>query len=205
MKQIIVGLIVIVLSGGCAMTHTSIQSQALPQTSKYQVILVWGAFNSLKDKDLVENTVSEGLSNMGCLNWTAGKIFLWGEEYRPAEIEAGLTEHNVDAILYISSSGVGLSNVYVPKSSVSKGESDAYVTSWGVHVNSQTRTQYYGGYNISKPWEVLQAKLVDTRTGKAVWVAETRSRGNAFADFDDLKRSMSSKIAQELKKDGLLK
>ena len=89
---------------------------------------------------------------------------------------------------------------FVPGSSKTTGSA----TLSGNVVNYSSRTQQSGGYYISKPRVRYELKLLDVSTGKTIWVATSRTRGNAFARFDTLIQSLSQTAIRKLQEDKLI-
>ena len=49
-----------------------------------------------------------------------------------------------------------------------------------------------------KPWFKAKSRVLEVPTGKGAWAADTFSKGNAFAGFDDVRRSYCEKVVDEL-------
>lgn len=205
MKRLCVLTFFVLAISGCATTSTKILSQASPNgSSGFMNFLVWGSFSSLESKRLVETTIASELMSKGCFARPAGDFLLWEVSYTPGEVDKVIKENGFDCILFVSPADAGLTNVYVPGSSSTHSEADYRVTATGIKETRTSKTDHYGGFSVSKPWMDVHAKVFETKEGRAVWVAESKSSGNARADFDDLKKSISHKIVEQLEKDGFL-
>ena len=49
----------------------------------------------------------------------------------------------------------------------------------------------------------MSTEVIDLESGIKLWVASSHTGGNAFADFNDIRKSYCKKIADELQKAGL--
>lgn len=129
------------------------------------------------------------------------KLFFPGQQYGDEEFVAVLRENNVDAVLMISLSDAGTSSVYVPQ-----GSSTTTCTTWTSSQGCvQASTSTSGGYSLNKPWASFTAALVDLEQSAVVWYATARTGGNAFADSEDLLRSMARKTMETLNGDGVVR
>jgi hypothetical protein len=110
-----------------------------------------------------------------------------------------LRELSVDAVLTLQPTGSGTSSTYVPQTSHTTGSA----TVIGNTVTGSSTTQTYGGYSIEKPWANSEVVLRSTSDGTVAWYATAASGGNAFAGWDDLINSASSKAVSKLVSDGV--
>jgi hypothetical protein len=204
MKRLCVLASLVLAIGGCATSTKILSQKSQDGSSPFVNFLVWGSFSSLESKRLVETTIASDLNKKGCTARPAGDFFLWDVSYTPAEIDKVIKENGFDCLLFVSPAGLGLTDVYVPGSSKTHSEADYRITATGVKETRTSRTDNYGGYNVSKPWMNVNAKLFETKEGRPVWVAESKSHGRSRASFDDLKKSISHSIVDQLEKDGLL-
>jgi hypothetical protein len=57
---------------------------------------------------------------------------------------------------------------------------------------------------VQDPTASFDLKLIDIESGNVVWSSAAHTEGNAFADGDDLLRSVVRKTVDQLAKDGLV-
>ncbi|MBE3046006.1 hypothetical protein IMZ48_26400 [Candidatus Bathyarchaeota archaeon] len=131
----------------------------------------------------------------------SSEILFPGRTYSTEEIGKILVDAKVEAVLVVAAAGTGTNASWIPQTTTTQ----ATATVAGNTVSGQATTQTYGGYAVNKPWAQFDASLYDLASGKNVWVARMSSKGNAFAGWGDLARSMAKKTAAQLVKDRILK
>jgi hypothetical protein len=58
---------------------------------------------------------------------------------------------------------------------------------------------------VDKPWASFSVTLMDLEQNTVAWYATARTGGNAFADTEDLLRSMARKTIERLAQDGIIR
>lgn len=56
----------------------------------------------------------------------------------------------------------------------------------------------------NKPWGQATVNLVDVKSSVIAWTGSTNSRGNAFADWDDIRQSAGNEVIKKLLAIGML-
>jgi len=184
----------------CATTRMT--SQANPEVAGrgFTKVLSYGNFQALEHRQQAEEKLCSELvhvSHWECLQ--ASHVFFPGQAYSAEQIAARLTDLGIDGVLTLQPVGSGTSSSYIPQSSYTTGTASVS----GNTVTGSSTTQTYGGYNVSKPWANLEAVLWSVADGQMAWYATATSKGNAFADWDDLIRSAAGKTASQLRADGI--
>lgn len=197
----VAAVLVAVLLAGCATTRMASQVNREAGGRSFGKVLVHGNFQNLEYRQLAENKLCAELSATGVACLKSAEVFFPGQEYSADQIAERLSELQVDAVLALQPTGSGTSSTYVPQTSHTIGS--ATVSGNTVTGSSTTRTS--GGYNISKPWANYEAVLWATSDGKVAWYATAASGGNAFAGWDDLISSASSKTVSKLVSDGVFR
>lgn len=193
-------LLATVLVAGCASTRMTTQVNPELMGRTFSKVMVHGNFQNLEHRQLAEDKLCTDLARLsGCECLKSSEVFFPGEEYSAEQIASRLTELGIDAVLTLQPTGSGTSSTYVPQTSHTTGSA----TVIGNTVTGSSTTQTYGGYNINKPWANYEAVLLSTSDGHVAWYATARSGGNAFAGWDDLIRSASSKTVSKLVSDGV--
>jgi hypothetical protein len=132
-------------------------------------------------------------------------LFFPGSDYTAEEFVDKLKADSIDAILVVYPEGAGIKSNFIPQITQSNTKGTAYTNPYGqTSYNSKTTTYSSGGYYVDKPWAKATAELYDAKTGTMIWMASINSRGNAFADFKLLAKSMGTKIVQKLAADGII-
>ena len=191
----------IVLLVGCASTRMTSQANQELAGHSFSRILVHGNFESLELRKTAEETLCSELlqtTPIECL--IASEVFFPGQEFSMEQTFNRLAELQVDGVLTIQPTGSGTTSSYIPQSSSTTGS--AY--SSGNMVTSSSRTQTYGGYSVSKPWASFEVTLYSIATGKVAWYATADTGGNAYAGWNTLVTSVSSKSVYKLIEDGVL-
>jgi hypothetical protein len=193
----IAGVGAALILGGCASTSmTSVPNPQVAPRSYQHVLVVF----PLADLELRQTAEDELVSRAGANFTQSYGVLFPGRTYSAEELASALQENDIDAVLLISLSDAGSTSSYVPPS---------YSTSCSLYSTSQgcvsTTTSTSGGYSLDKPWANFAATLFDLKQNAVVWYATARSGGNAFADSEDLVRSMVRKTAERLVNDGVVR
>jgi hypothetical protein len=200
--NLLVSVLLGVFLAGCASTRMTSQVNQEVMGRNFQTVLVHGNFQNLEYRQLAEGKLCTELARIvGCKCFKSSEVFFPSEEYSTEQIAGRLTELGIDAVLTLQPTGSGTSSTYVPQTSHTTGSA----TVIGNRVTGSSTTQTYGGYNISKPWANYEAVLWSTADGRVAWYATAASGGNAFAGWDDLISSASSKTVSQLVSDGVLR
>jgi hypothetical protein len=117
-----------------------------------------------------------------------------------------LLQNNIDSYIVVGVGETGTQQVYIPQtgsSTKTKGSVNVYGNTGTYQEKSTTTT--YGGYTVSKPWVQFDAKFFDVSNGQNAWVASAFTGGNAYANFNTVVNSFSSKTVEQLIKDGVVR
>ncbi|MBU8934440.1 MAG: hypothetical protein KOO62_10590 [candidate division Zixibacteria bacterium] len=189
MKQVAT-ILICLLTLGC--TRTSIQSLIHPELGDrvYTHICVHGNFDNIELKKAIEDKVASETKKrrVECIKFSEVYSFYSSDD----SILADLHAKRVQAILVITPGKAGTTEFYIPPTTTS--------TTTG----SITKTTASGGYRGVNPWSTTTAELYDIQTGNKVWRASASTKGNAFANFKNLARSVGGKIVVKLMQDGLI-
>ena len=189
------------LLSACA--STSVRSQTDPQLAgrTFHKVLV---FVNLSDLGLRQDAERQFRTTLAAYRVEAvpsAEFFFPGRTYVAEEVGKILADAQIEAVLIVAAAGTGTSASWIPQTATTQGTA----TVSGNTVTGRATTQTYGGYYVNKPWAQFDASLFDLASGKNVWVASMSSKGNAFAGWDDLARSMAKKTAARLVKDRIVK
>jgi len=182
---VIVGIIVSIYS--CA--YTNITSVVDPQfrDKMYSRVLIISTFSDISYKMEVERQCILYCSQNNISVVAESEILPPVREYSPEEIEERLEEYKIDGILIIALKDYWESNYYVPESSSTTGSA----TVVGNSIYYSQRKQNYGGFSYSKPRISFESRFYDIESEQFIWRASSLTKGNAFADFSTLARSLA--------------
>lgn len=188
------------LLASCAATRmTTVRDPSAPRSS-FRNILVIAPFSDLGSRTEAENSFVARLGERGVVGIPSITVMPPLKEYVEEELLQILDESGADSILIISLTDAYTKETYVPQSSTTTGSASLY----GNVVNYSSRTQYHGGYYISKPRVHYELRLLDVSTGNTVWLATSLTRGNAYADFNTLIDSLARTAVRKLEEDGVI-
>ncbi len=191
----------LVLLAGCAATAlTSVRDPAF-QGRTFQRIVVVAPFTDLDKRATAENSFVAALQARGAQAVPAMTVLPPTRTYSDEEMGAALRAAGADGVLLVTLTDAYASTTYVPGSTTTSGS--AYAT--GSTVSWTATTRQNPGYYVNKPRVRFEVKLVDVATGSTAWLGTSLTRGNAFAGWDTLMRSLASEAAGRLAADGLVR
>jgi len=72
-------------------------------------------------------------------------------------------------------------------------------------VSQSISSDGYGNVNTyDKPWSEATVNLVDVKSGSVAWTGTAKTRGNAFADWNDIRQSAGNQVIARLLANGIL-
>lgn len=193
-------LISISILASCAKTNISSFKDPNASNYKLQKIMVIASNLNLPSRESLEDKTATKLTENGVSGISSLKLFYPTRNYSEEEVMAILNNNGIDGILLLELSDAYSKQSYVPPSYSSKSKG----TVVGNQVNMNTTTYQYGGYYLNKPIVFFNLKLISTKDGQSLWVGSSSTRGNAFADADDLFNSLSDTAINKLTEDGFL-
>lgn len=192
---------------GCASTQTSYITDNTFSHGKYNKVMVIAEINNLNLMTKVEDTFCRNLEDQGVLALKGYNEISVLNTPSKEEMANIFKSKEVDAILQILFTGYSEEKTYVPGDSHTKGDIDTTATSLNfnspvnqVTANTKYKSTTYNdpGYTLTKPRASFKCKLVDIKTGKTVFLSDSMSAGNAFADIDDLINSFSKQVVDNI-------
>lgn len=120
--------------------------------------------------------------------------------YAEGEIGDALANSGAEALIYVKLVDAYSTSSYVPPTYSTSGSA----TTYGNTTSLNTTTYQYGGYNINKPVEKYEISVTDLNNWQTVMVSSGTTKGNAFANSEDLSDSLASEIVDELIANGLI-
>lgn len=185
----------------CARTKISSQVNRSFGDRQFQKLMVYANFQDLDFRRLAEEKLYNdviGKSKAECVK--AIDVFFPAQTYSSDEVLQRFKDLSIDGILTLQPTGAGTTTTYIPKSSHTTGSAYFY----GNTVVGSSRTYDFGGFSVSKPRASYEAVLQSTEDGSVFWYATAKSKGNAFAGWENLIKSASGKVVNKLVAEGLL-
>ncbi len=199
--RILIAFAFTAILAGCADTNvTSVSNLSVRQDQPFKRLLISATKMPLDEALAVEKALAKKLNASGTFAIRKMAVLPPTEKYTNAQVAKVMRSYNLDGILIISLGNKSTQVNYVPPT-YHPGTSTGTVKFIGntAYVNTSTTPGYTtGGYSISKPQALYSASLYDYRSGKRVWLATGKSRGNAFADYKDLGASMATETVDKL-------
>lgn len=183
-----------VVPGGCVQTSVSSLKASDVSPVGYHRILVFYPISNLAERTLVESQFAEN-SDSSATFVASAALFFPGRQYSRAELRRIVAENHIDAMLMLGVTDAGVDRGRLPVVANASCQDQLLSVSCTAY---QTR-----GGDITKPWAVFTAQLVDLASEKVVWTAALRSNGSAFNKADDLLRSMAKTTMKKLHEDGV--
>lgn len=186
---------------GCG-ASTDLTSQTNPEFAgrTYNKVMVEANISDLRYRRKTESEFCKRIKDKTTTDCVQSMdVFFPGQAYSNDEMKARIVQQKIDSILVIQASS-GTSSTYVPPTVYTTGSASVS----GNTVTGQTTTQAVGGGYITKPWANYQTSLWATQDEKVVWYATGRSRGNAFAKWDDLIESAAEETISHMMEDGVM-
>jgi hypothetical protein len=184
----------------CASTDmTSVRGRSEAQTTYFK-ILVMVPFSDLESRIQAEHIFVAELNTYLVTAQASITILPPTEDYDEEGLLQILNEARVDGILIVTLTDSYTSDTYVPQSSTTTGSATLY----GNIANYSAQTQYSGGYYLSKPRVHYELRLLNVDTGDTEWLATSLTRGNAYAGFKTMIKSLAHAAADKLQEDGVI-
>ena len=202
-KALLCALLVFAIVG-CAKTRlTRVQDPEFVGKS-FSMPAVYAAINDMQQRQLVEESMVSELERKRVRALATIHLFPPTKSYTPEERREALASHGVDCLIVIASEW-GTTEEYVPvSSSTTRTTGSAQISGNQATFESQSRTQYHGGYYVDKPWAKADFAVVDLASGRMAWLGTSETKGNAFATFDTIRESYAKVVTKRMMADQLL-
>jgi len=158
----------------------------------------------IPNKRLVKQTENAFLTEFNLLGIKVipgTKLITSVKNYKKPKLLKILKQNNIDGALVIKLQNYQVSKEYIPKSYFSHG----YIYSYNRYIYYQGYTQEYGGYYISKPQAEFVIYLLDSKSGKIIWMGISTTRGDTSSNYSTLVRSLAREVAKKFKEENIIK
>jgi hypothetical protein len=201
-------VLVIAMPTGCARMNASTDLTRVKDPAyanlAFRRAAVFADAPSLQQRRLIEDAVVFELARAGFAVRPSIEILPPTRDYTPEERVQALLAAKMDGIIVVAGES-GVTSVYVPVTETrTTTTGDVVVQGNTAQYRETARTDHQGGYTITKPWAKITTRVIDLRGGRVAWLAETDTRGNGFADFDDIRKSYARSLARQMQEDHVL-
>ena len=196
----ILGLfLLLALFQGCAGTRISTFKDPDFSNQHFKRIVIASGLKREYDASLFQSISSKVMENHADVQPIKYEsLFFPTRTYSNDEFNAIVKEQGIDGFLFFSLQDAGSETSYIPQ----YGSQTTVRPTYGGGYNATTYN--YGGYNITKPYFSFKVELVDSKSGRKAWIADSSTGGNAFADWNILLESLSDKVVRALISEGLV-
>jgi len=191
-NKIIVSLASTLFIISCASTSITSFKEPTFTGKTFQRMLVAVAITDIGERTLVEQTISTQLAKYGVTGIPSLTFILPTRTYTADEVDKLLIDNNIDSVLILELTG---KDVVTGIASFPSQRLNVFEHRWETVSNV---------YSYRKPRAYYSLKLYDVTTDKLVWVASTRTGGNAYARFSTLVDSLADTVITKMQEDGLL-
>lgn len=191
---------------GCARAVTSEYDVKNPDFNSitFKKIAVFANFADIGLRKQTEYAFVNKLKNTGVNAVPSIELAPPVKHYTKRELKDIINKNNIDGILIINLEGAWKSRSYIPKMYFTNGNFYTYHYPYNTYGYYNKNTQVYGGYYIAKPVVKFQISLVDTKSGKTVWISSATTRGNVRAKYDTLVNSLAETTVKKLEKEHII-
>jgi hypothetical protein len=154
-------------------------------------VLVMAVIKDLTVKKAFETEAVNSLKDAGIPAITSMSIMAPNTKYTNQELDDLFKNNNVDGLLILRYKGTKVTEIYHPGISYYQYYYDAYGLMGAP------------GYIEKHKTVLVQCSLFSISTGKAVWVADTKTQN--YRSLDNLSSSLGDKITDDLKQEGIIK
>jgi len=186
MKKLI--LIFIIFLAGCASTKISSFKDPVGPPVQYKRIFVVAVIPDVDGRKYLEHKVCDELEKLGYTGVPSIEYILPTRQYTAEDVNKIIADTKVDGVLLLELSG---------------NEEKMRSTFRPVYNPSKEKYEYVSGF-YNQPYLYFKMQLLDVRENRTIWTATSETKGNKYADRDDLLNSLSESTIESLKKDGVL-
>ncbi len=201
-RPLILALVLFVLLlTGCAKTSLTRVHDPDYQGIQFAHAAVFADASDLQQRKLFEDALVAELKARGVSARASIDLLPPTRDYTPQERAQALLNASVDAVIVVVGES-GVERTYVPVTgSTTRTDGSVTVQNNTAYYRETARTEYEGGYTITKPWAEITTRVIDLRAERTAWLSQTDTRGGGFSTFDDVRKSYARSIAKQLERD----
>ena len=184
---------------------TSFVDPAYRQDHNFSSVAVFASGVGLEERQTIEDTVAQRFADHGVRAIRGIDIVPPTRQVTDKEWTQDVVASGADTVLIISKTGQGVSHAYIPQTYYPGATSGTAQTVGDMTFFNFNQSPGYtmGGHTISKPRATYSAVLFNVQDEQPMWKADAKSRGSAFADYNDLGRSVADETVDRLIADRL--
>jgi hypothetical protein len=211
MSNFILKLIFVVISAvfvtSCATTETTTFTDPAFRGKQFGKICILADISDLKYKQKLEKEMAKQLSNEGVNVTTGTQLFPPTREWSEQLMQDALANEKVEGYLLVTWTDKQVQETYKPGQSVTETKGEVKKKNGKDIYTERTVTTQESGSVEKEFRSFFEAKLIDVPTKATAWIATSSSvSGEWFgSDFDLIMESYAEDIAENLKKDGLIR
>ena len=190
---------------GCASTRLTAFTDPAFSGKSFTNPAVYANTADLEWRRSLEESVVAEMRKLGLPAVTTFELIPPTRDLNPEDRVRILLENKIDTLIVIEVRQSGVEEQYIPPTGATTTTSGTVSTYGNTGTYQGTSyTTVHGGYNVSKPWAEMRTFVLDVASGRKARVASSFTGGNAFASFQDIRKSYSKKIVEQLLADRVL-
>lgn len=192
------------LTGGCASIETEVASSTAPEAvgRTFQNLCVSAPQGDLLSRRAIEGAMAAELEAASTAKvQQLGDLMFPGRTYSDEEVREAVRDSGADGFLAVVPLQTWTDTRHVPATISSTWWDHGYrrPMGWG-----GATTWVSGGYTVSQPHAVFDARLLDVATGEVAWMATVAAQGVPGSTWSSLHTAAARQAAIRLAADGLL-
>lgn len=200
LKQILFMFMILSLLGCASTDLRTVKNPELYQAN-FKKLLIVAPFTDMNLRMQTEEIFGKEFNLLHVNTVTSIKLIPPVKNYGDEDLKNILEQNNIDGILVVGFQDYWTSQAYIPKSSSTQGTASLY----GNSLYYQSYTKEFGGYYVKKPRVKFEIRLFDRKSGQVAWLATSFTKGNAFADYEDLINDLAEEVVKKLVKESVVK
>jgi len=165
---------------------------------KVTKILVYSLAKDLSLRQNIEQEVTNAFTQQNKKAFPSINLFSPVKSYTKEEIMNTIEREKFDAVLVLSVTDTETSETYIPPSQSTKTDGKGTVIGDYLYYKSTTKTETTGGFYVKKPIVYFESTLFYIPNDILIWKANSKTKGNAFANERDLAFSLGENILDDL-------
>lgn len=211
MNKLIIKALLLAISAiiivSCASTETTTFTDPAFRGKQFTKICVLADITDLKYKQKLEKELAKQLSGKGVTVVTGSNLFPPTRDWSEEQMQEVLINEKIEGYLLIVWKDKQVQETYRPGQAVSETKGEVKKKDGKDVYTERTVTSQTAGSVEKEFRSYFEGKLIDVRTKATAWIATSYSQSGEWfgSDYDLIMESYAEDIAENLKKDGLVK
>lgn len=211
MNKLIIKALLLAISAiiivSCASTETTTFTDPAFRGKQFTKICVLADITDLKYKQKLEKELAKQLSGKGVTITTGSNLFPPTRDWSEEQMQEVLINEKIEGYLLIVWKDKQVQETYRPGQAVSETKGEVKKKDGKDVYTERTVTSQTAGSVEKEFRSYFEGKLIDVRTKATAWIATSYSHSGEWfgSDYDLIMESYAEDIAENLKKDGLIK